>query len=278
VKAGDAKEGERRMELSHWVSLGQERVRGKFLDELIRRGEGKAARRETAVVLRTCWYRDHFFGNVMNQCCRASAMVKDFATAEQACQRSLLVMLKTQGMYYVESSAYMVVPHSILIYRARARLAEGRTDGAVALAREALAITPGNVELVAGMVPTLEKRGKKAEADELFGIAWKAYHEVLKEYPNSPAARNALATLCADCRRELDKALTYAKEAVKTEPGAVSFRETLAEVHFRRGERDEAAAIMTKLLADDPRNATYKRYLARYQTGALDSPRPDTED
>jgi tetratricopeptide (TPR) repeat protein len=278
VWAGDAKEGERRMELSHWVSLGQERVRGKFLDELIRRGEGKAARHETQVVMRACWSRDHFFGNVMNQCCRASAMVKDFATAETACQRSLLVMLKTQGMYYVESSAYMVVPHSILIYRARARLDQGKTDEAVKLAREALAVTPGNVELVVGMVPTLEKRGKKAEADELFGIAWKAHQGVLKEYPDSPASKNALATLCADCRRELDKGLKYAQEAVKTEPASVVFRETLAEVHFRRGERDQAAAVMTKLLTDDPRNATYRRYLARYQTGTLDSPRPDTED
>ena len=39
AKAGDAKEGARRMELSHWVALGQERIRGKFLDELVRRGE-----------------------------------------------------------------------------------------------------------------------------------------------------------------------------------------------------------------------------------------------
>src|SRR5439155_7375487 len=39
VKAGDGAEGRRRIDLSHWVSLGNERVRGKFLDELVRRGE-----------------------------------------------------------------------------------------------------------------------------------------------------------------------------------------------------------------------------------------------
>jgi tetratricopeptide (TPR) repeat protein len=278
VLAGDAKEGARRMELSHWVSLGQERVRGRFIDELVRRGEGKAARRETELVLRACWCRDHYFGNVMNQAARASELVKDFATAERACQRSLLVMLKTQGMYYVETSAYMNVPHSILIYRARARLDAGKPDEAVKLAREALAVTPGHIDLVSGMVPKLEKLGKKAEADELFGVAWKAYQKVLADFPDSPAARNALAALSANCRRDLDKGLAYAREAVKAEPASVPFRETLAEVHFRRGERDKAAEIMTKLLEDDPRSALYKRQLTRYRTGPLDSPKPDTVD
>ncbi|HVL12981.1 MAG TPA: tetratricopeptide repeat protein, partial [Gemmata sp.] len=212
------------------------------------------------------------------QAARASALVKDFATAEKASQRSLLVMLKTPGMYYVESSAYLMVPHSILMYRARARLAEGKADEAVRLAREALAVTPGQTELVAGMVPALEKLGKKAEADELFGLAWSAHRGVLKEYPDSPAARNALALLAVDCRRELDAALRYAEEAAKAEPESATFRETLAEVHFRRGDRARAADVMTKLLADDPRNALYKRQLKRYRSGPLDSPKPETED
>jgi len=101
---------------------------------------------------------------------------------------------------------------------------------------------------------------------------------VLADFPDSPAARNALAALAANCRRDLDGGLAYAREAVKAEPGSVPFRETLAEVHFRRGEREEAAAVMKKLLADDPRNALYKRQLTRYASGAPDSPRPDTVD
>ncbi|HSQ57112.1 MAG TPA: hypothetical protein VLM40_15385, partial [Gemmata sp.] len=278
AQAGAKEEGEKRMALSHWISLGQERVRGRFLDELIRRGEGKAVRRETELLLRACWCRDHYFGNVMNQAARASVLVKDFATAEKTGLRSNLVMLKTPGMYYVDPAAYLNAPHSIHTYRARARLAEGKLDEAVKLARAALAITPGNIDLVAGIVPTLEQRGRTADADEIFRIAWKAYHGVLKDFPDSPWARGALASLAADCRRELDAGLTFAREAVKADPGYPPFREALAEVLFRRGDRKEATEVMTKLLADNPRNVRYKRQLWRYQHGAIDDPKADTVD
>ncbi len=278
VKAGEVKEGERRIELSHWVSLGQERLRGRFLDELIRRGEGKTAKRETELVLRACWCRDHFFGNVMNQVAKASVLIKDFATAEKAAQRSLLLLLKTPGMYFVETSAYMGVPHDILTYHTRAKLDAGKVDEAMQSARTALGVTPGHIDLVSSMVPALEKLGKKTEADELFGIAWKAYQQVLADFPNSPSARNALASLAANCRRELDKGLAYAKEAVKADPGSVPYQETLAEVYFRKGDREKAMGVLAKLIEDDPRNSFYKRQLARYRAAPLDSPKPDTVD
>jgi tetratricopeptide (TPR) repeat protein len=278
VKLGELKEGQRRIELSHWVALGQERIRGRFIEELVRRGEGKAARREAELVLRACWCRDHYFGNVMNQAAKAAVLVKDFATAEKCGQRSMLLLLKTPGMYYVETSAYMNVPHDIFVYRARAKLADGKVEEALALARNALAVTPGHIDLVSGMVPDLEKRGKKAEADELFDTAWKAYQKVLSDFPNSPSARNALALLAANCRRELDKGLTYAKEAVKAEPSSLAYRETLAEVYFRSGEREKALDVMLKLTGEDPRNMLYKRQLLRYRSAPFDSPKPDSED
>lgn len=277
-KAGDIKEGRRRMELAHWVSLGQERIRGRFLDELVRRGEATAAQRETALVLRACWPRDHYFGNVMNQAARAAELFHDFATAEKCCQRSLLVMLKTPGMYYVETSAYMVVPHSLLIYRAQSRLAAGQREEALALAREALAMTPGQIDLITGMVRELDRTGHRAAADELFALGWKAQQKLLAEFPESPSAQNALGVLAANCRRELDRGLEAAQAAVKADPASVGYRETLAEVHFRRGDRDKALALMTKLAEEDPTNRLYKRQLVRYRSGALDSPRPDRDD
>ena len=116
----------RRMELSHWVALGQERVRGKFLDELVRRGEATAAKREIDLVLRGCWCRDHYFGNVMNQAAQAAVLNRDFAAAEKCRQRSLLVILRTPDVFFVELSAYMNVPHDLLVYRARAQPRGGK--------------------------------------------------------------------------------------------------------------------------------------------------------
>jgi len=213
LKAGDEAEGHRRMDLSHWVSLGNERVRGKFLDELVRRGEAAAAKRETELLLKACWSRDHYFGNVMNQAARAAVLNKDYPLAELCVQRSLLTLMRTPNVYFVESAAYFTVPHDMRIYRARGLLAAGKIDEAVAAARECLTVTPGHVGLVSGMVPELDKRGRKKEADELYGTATAAYRKVLADYPDGPSARNALAALGANCRRDLDAALAYAEAA-----------------------------------------------------------------
>jgi len=278
VKDGRAKEGGRRMELAHWVGLGNEKARGKFLEELVRRGEAAAAQRETDLLLRACWSRDFYFGNVMNQAARAAALNKDWATAERSVQRSLLVLMKTPGVHFVDSAAYLNIPHEMLVFRARGLLAAGKVDAAVAQARAVLDVTPGHAELVSGLVPDLDALGRKKEADELFGRAWAAYRAVLADYPDSPAARNALAVIGANCRRELDAALAAATEAVAFDPKSAAYRETLAEVHFRRGDRAKALALMTKLAAEHPRSYLFRRQLLRYKSGDVGGPVPDREE
>lgn len=278
VNMGDKKEGERRIELSHWVSLGNERLRGRFLDELVRRGETTAIKREIALILKACWSRDHFFGNVMNQCARGSNLVGDFTTAELCGQRSLLVVLRSPGVYFVDTAAYLNVPLDLLVFHAKAELAAGKIDDAMATARHVLTIAPGHLELVCGMVPELDKRNRKKEADELFKLGCEAYQKMLVDYPNSPAARHALAQLSAHSQRKLDDGLKYAKAAVAFDPGSPQYRETLAEVHFRRGDRDEALKLMQKLADEQPRNAVYRRQLMRYRTAAFDSPWPYAVD
>ncbi len=274
TKAGDANEGRRRIELSHWVSLGNERVRGRFLDDLVRRGEGTAVKREIALILKACWSRDHYFGNVMNQCARGAALVGDFATAESCAQRSLLVILRHQGVYFVDPAAYLNVPNELLAHRARARLAAENVDDAVALAREVLAVTPGHLDLVNGMVPEFDKQGRKKEADAVFTLGWGAYQKMLADYPQSATARHAMALLAAHGRRELDDGLTYAKAAVAFDPISAAYREALAEIHFRRAERDDAIKVMQKLRDEHPRNALYARQLMRYRTASIDAAWP----
>jgi tetratricopeptide (TPR) repeat protein len=278
VKAGAAKGGGQRIELAHWVSLGNEKLRGRFLDELVRRGESKAIRREVALILKACWSHDHFFGNVMNQCARGSALVGDFATAEMCGQRSLLVVLRHPGVYFVDTAGYLNVPHDLLVFHARALLKANKVNEAMAAARAVLAVTPGHLELVTGVVPELDRHGRKKEADELFDLAWGAYQKILTDYPNSPSARHALATLAGHCQRKLDDGLKYAKAAVASDPGSPAYREALAEVYFRRSARDEAVKIAQKLVDEQPRNALYRRQLARYHSAPFDSPWPYTTE
>lgn len=277
-KCGDAKEGARRVELAHWVGLGNEKVRGRFLDEMVRRGEAAAIRREVALITKACWSHDHYFGNVMNQCARGSALVGDYATAETCGQRSLLVVLRHPGVYFVDTAAYLNVPHDLLVFRARALARAGKFDEALGAARAVLAVTPGHLDFVTGIVPDLDRRDHTKEADELFGRAWAAYEQMLKDWPDSPAARHALAVLAGHCNRKLDDGLKHAKAAVAADGGSQPYREALAEVLFRRGARADALKLMQALADESPRNHLYRRQLARYRAAPLDSPWPYTAE
>ena len=80
----------------------------------------------------------------------------------------------------------------------------------MALAREVQSVTPGHIELVSGMVPELERLGKKEQANELFDRAWPAHRKVLADYPSSNTARDALA-----CSRSIAAASSTAVSSMR---------------------------------------------------------------
>lgn len=277
-KAGDEEGGRRRAELAHWVALGNARLRGRFLKELVGRGATADARRERDLAREAGWVPEDYIGNVWNQVARASVFVKDYDAAAAAHRRAVHYLLRKPGVSYVEGAAYLTVPQGLRGFAARGLLAAGKADEAVALAKECLAVMPGHSELVVALAPELDRLGRKKEADELFKTVWDAYGAVVEQHPNSGWARYSAAWVAAGCRRELDAALAHAKKAVELDPELLAHKEALAEVHFRRGERDQAVGLMKELVAADRRNHHYHRQLDRYQTGDVKSPLPDADD
>lgn len=278
MMAGDEKEGKRRVDASHLVGLGNARVRGRFLEELLARGPLSEVRRERDIVRECAWVSELYVGNVWNQVGRASLALKDYEGAADATRRAIHYLLRTPGVGYVEGYAYLTVPQAVRVHTARAALAAGKTADSLTLAKDCLTILPGNTDVAIGMVPELDKLGKKAEADALFRQVWDVYAKLIVDYPDSAWARNSAAWLAAGCRRELDAALKHAEKAVDLDRNSNAYQETLAEVRFRRGERDAAVAIARKLVAAEPRNHHFRRQLERFSTAAFDSPLPETAD
>jgi len=71
--------------------------------------------------------------------------------------------------------------------------------------------------------------------------------------------------------------LTHAKRAVELRPDDASVRDTLAEVHFRRGEFAQAIAQMEECLRLAPERAYFRKQLERFRAGDRDSDPPEED-
>ena len=278
LAAGQTAEGNRWIAISHRVKLGDPLWRGRFLLELLNRDYDADARIELEQLESCSWISLKYLGNVWSQMSSAAIRFGDFETASRYDQRAIHFMLANDAAAYVEGFAYLRAPIEAQAHHACGLLAEGKVDAAVAEAKACLQTLPGYDELVISMVPELDKRGRKADADALFQTVWNAYLDVVKAYPKSAWGMANAAWTAAGCNRELDAALTYARRAVELAPNDPRFQEALAEVLFRKQDRKAASIIMERLLAEHWRNQHYKKQLTRYRSGPFASPIPDHDE
>ena len=155
------------MKLAHWMPLGNEVLRTKFSEDLSKRGFDADSRQEMELVVATGWFRTHYVGNIYFRLARIHARQKDYSTAARYYEKDVVSLFRT-GASFVDDKALLTVPELARTYRARALLAEGKLDDAIAEARAGLAVLPGNVEMAIGLVPDLVRAGKNAEADEIY--------------------------------------------------------------------------------------------------------------
>ena len=158
--------------------------------------------------------------------------------------------------------------------RARALIAAGKTDEALKEVRLCLAGLPGDIDGPIHFVPDLEKHGRKKEADEVFGQVFRHYDQVCRAYPKSAQHHNSLAWLAVCCRRQLDAALEHARKAVELAPDTASYLDTLAEIHYQRGDKAEALRLMKKCIELDPRNDYFPKQVKRFKAPGPPSETP----
>jgi tetratricopeptide (TPR) repeat protein len=111
----------------------------------------------------------------------------------------------------------------------------------------------------------LEAAGQRKMADDLFDEQFQMHVQWCADWPDSALLNNNLAWLAARCGRRLDDALRHAERAVELEPNAAHL-DTLAEVHFRRGDRERAIEYSQRAVALEPRNQSLAGQLERFRT------------
>ena len=113
---------------------------------------------------------------------------------------------------------------------------------------EALRIQPDNESAAFQQAYLQEVQGHRSRAMALM-------EKVIEKFPDNALALNYVGYNLADADRDLDRAYKLLQRAVELEPEADFILDSLAWVHFRRGELDEAWEQIQKALEASDRES-----------------------
>jgi tetratricopeptide (TPR) repeat protein len=263
---GRGAEGRRLEEAARLLPLADEDSRHALAEALAELGRHDEARREFALLTRS---GERMEWSTRDAWRRLSAYAlrdgEDLQAA--ACWERWYLGVIGRGSIFLETEPYVWVPYRLHFLRARGLLSTGAVDGALAEIQVCQRLLPGEIDTAVAFVPALARRGRARAAEELFAKTLAAHQALCKDYPRCAWAHNGLAWLAARCRRQFDVALSHARQAVSLAPDNAGYLDTLAEVQFQRGERDEALRLMRRCIELDPRRAYYRQQLKRFKAG-----------
>ncbi len=260
---GEEEEGKRLRDIARLLPLGNARVRHALAEALKQRGLPKETARQWQIVLRTGRFDEWALNDAAKQLGNAISG-SDSPRAAAYWQRLLLSCLK-HNANLAKADGYLKLVQLVHRLRARGFLEAGDSEQAVHEAWQAHAATPGDAPLVCDLVPRLDQAGLEAEAGRLFEAAYEHRRQVEASHPNSAALLNNTAWMAATCDRQLDEALGLARRATELSPDNPVYLDTLAEVHFRRGDRAKAIELIRRCLELDPDRSHYQQQLARFE-------------
>jgi tetratricopeptide (TPR) repeat protein len=182
--------------------------------------------------------------------------------------RRMLTNLSLSGsITFIDPRANLFIPGWAHQEQALAHIADGKPDKALTEARQMWLYLPEDRSLVVPLVRAFEKADKADDAKRLFDEQFDLCEKACVDTPDHAERHNRLAWMAARCRRRLDPALVHAKRGVALNPKSAGAHDTLAEVHFQRGEKDEALAAIKKAEGLAPKRAYFAAQRKRIEAG-----------
>jgi Tfp pilus assembly protein PilF len=266
VQAGQNQEGEKLMKLAHWLPLGKGETRFELADALVKRGLTQEAQGEWELFARIGALDSLHSDNAQQRLAGQAQAEEKFLDAAARLQFFMMLGLSS-NRFFLNNATYLNLPYGVHLARGHGFLQAGKTKEALEEIQACLTLIPGKLDAPISLVPLLEKKGRPGEADDLFEKVYTHWTQICADYPNSAQAHNQAAWLCACCRRRLDEALTHAQRAVALEPKRAGNMDTLAEVHFQRGEQSQAIDLMRACIKLDPGRDYFRKQLQRFEDG-----------
>lgn len=121
----------------------------------------------------------------------------------------------------------------------------------------------------------LEKHpNSKLLLSELGELFWKAkkinkskkyYEKLLQKFPQSHHAMNRLAWFCSMKINCLDKGIEMSRKSLELSPDNPSYLDTLAELHYKKGEFKKSYEYIKKAILIDPKKIYYRLQFKKFK-------------
>jgi tetratricopeptide (TPR) repeat protein len=145
---------------------------------------------------------------------------------------------------------------------ARSHVIRGDRDKGLAVLTEGVIENPEAAKLWM-MIGALELRATR-ESEAL-----SAYRRAITIDAKNGTARNNLAYLLVTTvdrtLRNPKEAMAHARVALRLEPDNAAYLDTLAEIHFKNGQRRRALSVIRRAIALAPRDAFFRSQLRRFE-------------
>lgn len=269
-RSGQQEKGSRLTELALLMPMANTDLRHELASGLKERGYREEARQQFEFLLRTGELQHGRLIDAAKQLGNLVHGSDELRAAE--CWESMVLCCLKPNWGFVENGGYIQIPQLVHKTRALGLVKAGRLDEAVREIWASYRAAPATSDLAEELVPILEAANRQQEANELLVTSANRLRELGREFPQCATFHNNLAWLLARCGRELDEALEHSRRALELEPEKPSFIDTLAEIHFRRGEIEEAIVCAERCVQKDPRNSHYQAQRERFQTARQTTP------
>ena len=262
LKRGGFKGGDELMKKALFLSNGGEESLNDFAMSHLRLGEVNEAYK----ILRKALLRTE-----------ATSKMRNTLISELATEAGVLSEWK-EALAYREVAALDLFPFNVnqgvfvmrtrfQILLARGALAMERNDidGAVMAFSQAHEILPSDGYLANDFFPLLRHLGLIELHDQLFAQSARHSRENIRFFPKDDNAYNNFAWMASRANRCLDEAEDFLKIALKLNPYSAAYLDTMGEIYFARGKREEAVAWSTRSLQNEILGSERSRWELQHQ-------------
>jgi Flp pilus assembly protein TadD len=225
------------------------------------------------VLLRTAEFRSIYQTNAASRLAAHAVRKKKYLEAAQYSRRTCINLALGRGAF-IDATAYLRVPAGAHLHQARGLAAAGKLDAAIAEVKMVLEYLPEEISSVIDLVRAFD-RAKRKEGQKLLDDMLVRLQKACADYPKDAGCHNRLAWLLVRCGRRLDTALKHARTATTLMPDSPGFLDTLAEVHFQRGDKAEALAAIKRAVKLAPKQPLFARQMKRIEAGDRNAELPE---